>query len=140
MDVPLPWGVKVIAPVGVPRESAAFSGKWQGVWDETLASILVVEEITGNEAKVVYAWGNAPAWRITSGFAEIKGTFEGSPLALVVRLPRPATAVYQMRPDGKLDATYTMGSSSVMRPDGKLDAALIRRGSRAVFTRVEEQR
>ena len=42
--VPLPSDVRIIPPgPGIPTEVAAFSGKWQGVGDETLDHILVVE-------------------------------------------------------------------------------------------------
>jgi len=44
--VPLPADVRIVPPsTEVPKEFAAFSGKWQGVWDQTLDHILVVEEI-----------------------------------------------------------------------------------------------
>ena len=102
--VPLPSNVNVIPPAGVPNPVAAYSGKWQGVWDDTLDHILVVEEIKGTEAMVIYAWGDSAAWQTSRGFRRVKGTFEGN--MLVVKLPRPATVTYQMRPDGKLDAKY----------------------------------
>lgn len=102
--VPLPFKVTVVPPVGVPQELAAFSGKWQGVWDGTLDHILVVEEITENEAIVIYAWGSSVNPQITPGFRRTSATFEGN--SLVVNLPRPATVRYRMRPDGKLDARY----------------------------------
>ena len=44
--VQLPSNVKLVPPVGVSWELAAFSGRWQVIWDDTLDHILVVEEIT----------------------------------------------------------------------------------------------
>ena len=120
--VPLPENVTVVPPVGVPQELAAFSGKWQGVWDETLDHVLVVEEITGKEAIVIYAWGDSAAWKTTRGFFRVKGTFEDN--RLVLRTRRPATVTYRMRPDGKLDARYEWSGGI----------------SRAVMTKVVEAR
>lgn len=55
--VPLPNDIKIISPSpDLPREIAAFSGQWIGTWGGFLNSILVVEEITEKEAKIVYAW------------------------------------------------------------------------------------
>ena len=103
--VPLPTDVRIVPPSpGIPGEVAAFSGKWQGVWDDTLDHILVVEEITGTEAVVVYAWGDSQAWRMSRGFNRLKGAFDGA--TLIVKSARPATVTYRMRADGKLDARY----------------------------------
>lgn len=65
---------------------------------------MVVEEVSGNEARVIYAYGDAPAWKVIRGSTRVKGTFDGN--TLLIRLPRPATVTYQMCPDGKLDASY----------------------------------
>jgi|GEM_PF-993618 len=103
--VSLPSDVRIIPPgPGIPTEVAAYSGKWQGVWDEMLDHILVVEEINGKEATVVYAWGDSQAWRMSRGFNRVKGAFDGA--TLIVKTARPATVTYRMRPDGKLDAKY----------------------------------
>lgn len=64
----------------------------------------MVEEIGRNEVTVIYAWGDSASWQVSRGFSRVKGTFEGK--TLVVYLQRPATVIYQLRPDGKLDAKY----------------------------------
>lgn len=53
-----------IVPPGptVPKELAAFSGKWLvGAWDETLGVTLIVHEIAPPGATVSYEWGTAPS-------------------------------------------------------------------------------
>ncbi len=58
--VPLPKDINIISPSSdLPKEIRAFSGKWQGTWVMgTMArkSILIVEEIGGQEAKIIYAY------------------------------------------------------------------------------------
>lgn len=64
-SVPLPEDVKIVKPrPDVPPEIAAFSGRWEGNWDRTLDVIIIVEEITNTEAKVIHAWGDAPEWNV----------------------------------------------------------------------------
>jgi hypothetical protein len=106
IPVPLPSDFRVVTPPPtVPKELAAFSGKWSGVWDGILDHILVVEEIDPTHAVVIYAWGTSTQWRIDRpGWSRVRGEFVGS--ALKLSLPRPATVIYRMRADGTLDATY----------------------------------
>ena len=55
-QVSLPDNVRIQAPAsGVPRNAAAFSGKWEGIWDNVLPGVLVVEEVTPPNASVIYA-------------------------------------------------------------------------------------
>jgi hypothetical protein len=68
-QVPLPEDIEITPPSSdLPKEIAAFSGKWDGVWDGTKGeSILIVEEIDSKEAGIIYAWGEGlggpPGWR-----------------------------------------------------------------------------
>ncbi len=64
--------------------------------------VLVVQEIRGEEATVVYAWATCLDCQIWSGFTSARAVFKGN--ALTVTLPRPTTVTYQMRRDGKLEA------------------------------------
>ena len=41
-----------------PRNLAALSGSWEGTWNGFLSGRLVVEEIHGNWATIVYTWGD----------------------------------------------------------------------------------
>jgi hypothetical protein len=68
-----PRGVKVVSPdSSLAPGIKAFSGAWEGVWDEkghNVQAKLVVEEILGAEnVKILYTWGGcglcneAPGW------------------------------------------------------------------------------
>ena len=64
--VPLPKDIHIVAPApDLPREIAAFSGKWTGKWEGVQDSILIVEEINEVEARIIlsqeeYAVGREP--------------------------------------------------------------------------------
>ncbi len=60
-EVPLPKKITMVPPSpDLPKEIAAFSGRWEGVWEaRSLPAILIVEEINLKEAKVISAWGKA---------------------------------------------------------------------------------
>ncbi len=67
-SVPLPKKIQIIQPSGdLPKEIAAFSGRWEGEWQEgsrLSKSVLIVEEISASKAKVIYGWagyGNVKA-------------------------------------------------------------------------------
>jgi hypothetical protein len=89
----------------VPKQVAEFSGKWFGVWDNILDHTLVVEEIDPPHVIAIYAWGASAQWRIDRpGWSRVRGELIDGRLKL--SLPRPATVIYRMLPDGSLDATY----------------------------------
>ena len=119
--VPLPPTVRIVPPAPtLPREVAAFSGKWVGAWvpDRDVATgpragqrrdhILVVEEVTAAEATVIYALGTGAGLELTPDVRPVwfrtKGRFVGGALTLVFPAIG-ARASYRMRPDGTLDAT-----------------------------------
>ncbi len=82
--VPLPKDVKVVPPsAGIPRQAAAFSGKWVGTWDIKLEHVLVVERIEGNRAHILYAWGAVEEWGLKAGFTRDVGTIQGNLLKVV---------------------------------------------------------
>lgn len=58
-QVPLPRKITIVPPSpDLPKEIAAFSGRWEGFWEvNNLPTIIIVEEINLNEAKVIHAWG-----------------------------------------------------------------------------------
>ena len=54
--VPLPKDIHVVSPpADLPKEIAAFSGKWTGKWDGIIDSVLIVEEINDKEARIIVA-------------------------------------------------------------------------------------
>jgi hypothetical protein len=59
--VPLPPKINIIRPPSdLPKEIAAFSGRWEGVWHEGIwdgvRSILIVEKINSTEAEGILGW------------------------------------------------------------------------------------
>jgi hypothetical protein len=110
-SIPFPPDTKVTAPgPGVPADLAFFSGKWVGVWDNTLDHVLVVEAINPPNATVIYAWGDSMQWNTRRGSTRVLGSFENGVLKL--SLSRPATATYKPMPDGTLDALYLWSGGS----------------------------
>jgi hypothetical protein len=68
-NIPLPQTINIETPGSdVPPEIAVFSGKWEGWWPGGMDAVLIVEKITTTKAEVIYAWDDAPSWRITKGF------------------------------------------------------------------------
>lgn len=106
-SVLIPPDLQVEKPVGdVPAACVNFSsesgwggGKWSGV----LPNHIWVEKINPDcTVKVVYAWGDAPSWRMAAGFERVQGTISDNQLHLVLRESNPKiTATYTMSADGK---------------------------------------
>ena len=118
VSVPLPPNVHIVPPPpAVPQHLAAFSGKWVGTWVTSGQSgdrvqrrdhILVVEEIKGISAMVVFALGVGSSGGVSPdprpAWIRIGGRFVDGEL----KLSFPATGgtvTYRMLPDGTLDAT-----------------------------------
>jgi hypothetical protein len=74
-QVPLPADVSIVAPsADMRKDIAAFSGKWVGRWAGNLDAILIVEEITSEKARVLYAWGDAPRWNVSRAYGRYQAT------------------------------------------------------------------
>ena len=72
-QVPLPEVINIVAPgPDVPPEIAAFSGRWKGDWDKVVDYILIVEQITQTEARVISAWGDGPEWKTKKGYRKFR--------------------------------------------------------------------
>ena len=69
-SVPLPQEIEIVPPSSdLPPEVAAFSGRWEGNWEGNLDSILIVEQIDREKAKVIYAWGDSQRTRTKKGYS-----------------------------------------------------------------------
>jgi hypothetical protein len=129
-SAPLPTDLRVVPPgPGIPRDEAAFSGRWAGRWkgsgesvlDEGLPHLLVVEEIARDERFLtsgtgvigIFAWGGSSRWGVFPGWSRVRGVFERGVLHLT--LPGRGRATYRMAIDGTLDATYESAEFGVMR-------------------------
>src|SRR5919199_4799334 len=73
VTVPGPPEVTITPPAAdLPPELAAYSGTWEGAWDNVLKSRLVVEHIDAEAARVVYAWADHPQGRFKGGWTRVK--------------------------------------------------------------------
>ena len=112
--VRLPTNIEIIQPSpDLPKNVAAFSGRWEGVWESDLACVLVVEKIYPYKremiAEVVYAWGYH-AWG-KEDYIRRKAKIRG---------PRPrlefsssyAEMEFEMAEDGSLNGTHDFFSRS----------------------------
>lgn len=111
--VVLPPDTVVIPPADEIAASAkAFSGRWEGQWDQRMPHVLVVEKIKSNtEAIILYAWQEPPVangWK--AGWGRITATIDGNTLRVPLR--DGIKAWYELLPDGTLKAGYSRPNSS----------------------------
>ncbi|MDE2333956.1 MAG: hypothetical protein KGK10_05405 [Rhodospirillales bacterium] len=96
-------------PQAAATPPAALVGQWNGSWDATFPTTLVVEQVRPGQAQVIYEWGVAPAWNIDiPGQERSIAHYDGR--RLVVLLANGAVASYVAQPDGTLRGTYRFGS------------------------------
>ncbi|MDO8283306.1 MAG: hypothetical protein Q7U10_11920 [Thermodesulfovibrionia bacterium] len=68
-STPLPSSINIISPSqNVPSEFAAFSGKWEGKWNNYLDGMLIVERIDEKNADIIISWGEV--YGLKKGFLE----------------------------------------------------------------------
>jgi hypothetical protein len=112
---PLPDDIKIVAPSGVPKERAVFSGRWKGAWTfydtgvpadpgDGLPTALVVEQVRSKDATVVYAWGRGNDFE--PGFLRTRASFERG--ALVMESSSGVKISFTVRKDGNLDGVYEL--------------------------------
>ena len=59
-NIPLPKDIEIKIPSPeLPKEIAAFSGKWKGKWDGKIDFIVIVTEIDSEKAEIIYAAAEA---------------------------------------------------------------------------------
>lgn len=118
-DINIPADVTVVAPADtIPKDVAAFSGKWAGAWYGAVTNtymadqVIVVERISSpTSARVAYAgigrWGNISGqpW-----LYRLDGTFVNNTLQFT--LPSGVAITCRMNRDGTLDATGASGGST----------------------------
>lgn len=55
--VSLPRNIKIVPPsADLSKEIAGFSGRWEGVSDASIKTVLIIEEITAEKVKLIYGW------------------------------------------------------------------------------------
>lgn len=106
---PLPDDIEIVeASASVAPKQAAFIGKWTGKWGGSLATILVVEEITDEgDVFFVYSWGKGRNFE--PGFNRGVAKFKGDKLTF------GTTAKFQfsLRKDGTMRGRRTAGGGTV---------------------------
>jgi hypothetical protein len=102
-----PTDVKIIRPARkVPKQYAAFVGKWSGTWKGGVASILVVEEVNAaGEAKGIWLWGNSPQ-RNDGGRWNYRARIEDGVLYWASERVR---LEFKLRPDGSIEGAHFDG-------------------------------
>jgi len=106
--VPLPPGLKLATPSGAPG-SDPFLGEWWGLYGNGREMILAVERIEGERVQAIYAYG--PQESQKGGFVEITGRLaEGR---LVFAEPGKPRFEYRLEPDGRLQATWSKGDTTL---------------------------
>jgi hypothetical protein len=107
-EVPLPKDINIVAPpADLPREIAAFSGKWVGKWDGVYDSVLIVEEINDKEAKIILAKEHHSGPSRQEGASEaIEGGYRRI-LAKVSNNPKP-TIEFEIKRSDQPVVTFQM--------------------------------
>lgn len=100
--VPLPKDIRIVPPpADLPKEIAAFSGKWTGKWDGVQDSVLIVEEINDQEAKIILSQREYPG-PIEEGYRRIIAKVGSSPTPNIefemIRSDHPVVT-FQMQKD-----------------------------------------
>lgn len=103
----LPSDIKTEKPSAeVPAPCARFfseTGWGQGNWGGVLPNQVWLERINPDcSVQVLYAWGNAPTWRIAAGYSRVNGVIVDNQLSFVLSEGIPKVSVtYTMTEDGQ---------------------------------------
>ena len=119
-SVPLPKKIQIIQPTGdLPKEIAAFSGRWEGVWEGgawEVKAVLVVEEIFGDSARVIYGW---------SRYASITADYEVYKKVKIVPGPKPKIKFSNRFIDFSFEMGADLKIHGIGKPKGGLNVATI---------------
>ena len=101
-SVPLPPRTQIVPPAAdLPKDIAAWSGRWEGIWEESnVMVILIVEEITAKKMKVIYATG--PSQRNIRGqYSRLNAKVVAGGKKIEIYFPGsyPLTIVFEMGED-----------------------------------------
>jgi len=120
---PLPSDVKIIPPdPNLPKELAAFSGRWGGEVPFQVRSreferkiIVIIEEIYQKEAKVVYAWGKVKGWTgpgSGEGWKRSTGSIKSNTIVLEVPEMKSDVQLTIGKDLNSIEYTYYSGGTS----------------------------
>ncbi|WP_448206841.1 alpha/beta hydrolase [Azospirillum sp. sgz302134] len=105
-DILLPDDLSVAKPAPtVPKDLAAYSGRWVGVYDGNGRAVqIVVERIEGRDAHLVIAVGRGPDRRMASDWTRRKASFDAGNALRTGGSGNGFTMT--LRPDGKADLLW----------------------------------
>ncbi len=102
-------------PPNLPAGVAALSGVWEGIGPGDLPARLVVEELHGNWAVVLYSWGDQPDGMFQKGWVRVRAKvwldgklFWRHPGDFTFQLSADRTTLVGTREQGGLAATSLM--------------------------------
>lgn len=101
--IPLPQKIQIVPPAPeLPKELAAFSGRWEGVWENGagVEAILIVCEINPKKAKIIYGW-NYIAGGSRRGYDSYTAKVRSGPKPKLEFGSAYATFVFEMQDDLK---------------------------------------
>lgn len=109
-DVPLPGDIVIVPPEQhISADKMEFSGGWVGAWPEASQNhVLVVEQISADSAKVVYALGPTPF------YPEDKGLYR----RFTAKFVDGGLQVIEPSELGGYIVTYRMGSDGLLKATG----------------------
>lgn len=108
---PLPMNLRIIPPQpDLPRNIAAFSGTWYGIWDNGHSTTFMIEKIDPPEVVCIYSWGKTK--NVEGGWVRQVGKID--PDKRKITIPgEDITKSYLLSDDGeKLEGEYRRASKS----------------------------
>ena len=103
---PLPNGLSIETPPA--GGNGLVTGIWSGRWNGIQPTILAVERVDGATARVVYAWGPAPAWGVADGgWVRASATITDGSLAFAPS--ENIRITYDFASRTRLEASHTEG-------------------------------
>ncbi len=111
---PLPNDINIVPPApDLPKELAAFSGKWSGTWDYTHVDvIMIVEEIHDSWAQVVYCNGQTPRVNAGNTRQRCKVIFDQKPkIEWIYKKAIIGNAYFEVKDSNTLEGIQTIPTS-----------------------------
>jgi len=113
----------------IPAEVAALSGVWEGMGPDDLPARLVVEDVRGHWATVLYTWGDHPEGKFQRGWVRVRAKvhpdgklFWRHPGDFTFQLSEDWTTLVGMREQGGLRVNSLMRRLPTERAPNALNA------------------
>ena len=118
-SIPLPDGIEVKPPSpDLLPELAGFSGVWGGVFRGSINTLLIVEEVTDQGARVVFGHGIDEDWGADKGHAaRYQAEVVNGALRFETDSPKQGRINFKIRSDNALEAIYNPKDERRMTTD-----------------------